>query len=129
MSAFDGGVEIELALRCVASGALIVIELRPPGMIHAGGKAHVVMARTAGGACRLGQVGGCLCGLDILPMAGFAAAHIRRENDRRPVNRGRTEPNNLIWLTSLDTGQARSYVEFVHHDLEINRVAGVRVDG
>src|SRR5437868_14179027 len=125
MSACDGGVEIELALRGVASGALIVIELRPPGMIHAGGKAHVVMARTAGGACRLGQVGGCLCGLDILPMAGFAAAHIRRENDRRPVNSGRTEANSPIWRTSLDPRQARSHVAFVRRDVEIQRVAGV----
>jgi hypothetical protein len=82
--ALDGRVEIDFALRDVAGGTQVVVELRAARMIHPGGEVHIIVASSTGREGRIGRVSGLLRRARRLRMASFAAprvSRIRRKSD------------------------------------------------
>src|SRR5580693_4659335 len=88
MRALDRRIEIYFPLRNVAGRAQVVVELRTAGVIDAGGEVDIVVAGSAGGPGRVGQIRGRLRRPRSLRVAGFAPSRIpwiSRENDLRII--------------------------------------------
>jgi len=129
----DGCVEIHFTLRNVAVRALCIVILDAAGVVRAGGKVHVVMARAAGSAQGRGHEDLGLCGSRRLRVANFATARIiiwliRGKYHGREVEGSMGVDGWNIRRSSLYTGQTRAHVDFVEEDLRIHGVSRVRID-
>ena len=128
MGAFDRGIEFQLTLRDVTLRALVVADLRPSGVILTRCKVDVVVARTAGGRRRPGQISCRLGRLGVLLMARFTAADVGRIYHRRPIGDCALEPNDLIRVSGLHTRKLRTHMDLVNHYFKIDRIPGIRIE-
>ncbi len=125
----DGRVETQGALRIMASGAGGIAGFGAGGMIGARGEVYVVVARSAGGARRIGEPGIGLRRAVFGIVAGLAAADVGGVDHGGEVAHRVLEADNLVRLSALHAGQRAAHVDLVDEDLEIEGIAGVRVGG
>ena len=129
MRSLDRGVEIQFALRDMTNRALVVADLRPAGMIGAGGEIDIVVAGAASHPSRPREVSRRLRGAGVLLVAHFAAARVGRMHDGREVGHASLKADDLIRVACLDAGQFGAHVDLMDHHRQVDRVAGIGIGG
>src|SRR5262249_44547110 len=109
-------IVFKFALRDVAAGALLVVDLGQIEMVLPGGEVDVVVTASAGGAARILVPGIRLGGARGGFVARGAAAHVGRKRHGRPGGVA-----DGVLAARFDTRQVAAGVDLVDHDLEVGR--------
>src|SRR5688572_3239187 len=100
MGAFDRRIELQLALRNVTGGALVITDLRACSVSGAGGEIHIVVTRSAGDPSGPGEISIRLRCTRILLMAHLATTRVGRINNSRIIMKALLITDDLIRLTT-----------------------------